>query len=156
MPIPSKMPSTSTKAIESDDQSRARVLIVDDDLDMALAIQRVIRSQKMQSDIALDGFEAGHKLCEFKPNIVTLDLHMPGMDGYRVIEAVRNQCSGPSIHIIVISGLPERKIQRALTKGANQLLCKPFDNETLIAVLDRAVAEQNALRADSPKSVGND
>lgn len=144
MPIPAKTPSPSSEnETSAKTAARKRVLIVDDDLDMALAIQRVIRSQKMLSDIALDGFEAGHKLSEFKPDIVTLDLHMPGMDGYRVIEAVRNLNSGPGVHIIVVSGLPERQIYRALTKGANQLLCKPFDNETLIAALERAAAHQD-------------
>jgi len=145
MPIPSNMPSTSlTKEPADTTQSSKRVLIVDDDLDMALAIQRVIRFQKMQSDIALDGFEAGHKLSEFKPDIITLDLHMPGMDGYRVIEAVRNMHSSQEVHIIVVSGLPERQIHRALTKGANQLLCKPFDNETLIAALNKAIEQQDS------------
>lgn len=139
------MPSTSlTDESAEKPLSPKRVLIVDDDLDMALAIQRVIRVQKMQSDIALDGFEAGHKLSEFKPHIITLDLHMPGMDGYRVIEAVRNMQSDPAVHIIVVSGLPERQIHRALTKGANQLLCKPFDNDTLVAALNRAIEQQSA------------
>jgi two-component system, OmpR family, alkaline phosphatase synthesis response regulator PhoP len=92
----------------------ARVLVVDDDPDMRLAITSVLKSRSYQVIEACDGFQALRKLKEEKPDIMLLDLLMPGMDGFSVVrelEESRNQ-GYPDIPILVISSVREEASQR--------------------------------------------
>ncbi len=69
------------------------VLIVDDEMPVAKSIQRVARRAGFDSYIATGGFQAGIMLSQYEPKVMTLDLSMPGMDGYSVIEFTREQNS---------------------------------------------------------------
>jgi CheY-like chemotaxis protein len=91
----------------------ARVLIVDDDPDMRLAIASVLKSRSYQVIEACDGFEALRKLKEEKPDIMLLDLLMPGMDGFAVVRELENcQKRGyPDIPVLV-SSVREEASQR--------------------------------------------
>jgi len=91
-----------------------RVLVVDDDPDMRLAIASVLKSRSYRVIEACDGFEALRKLKEEKPDIMLLDLLMPGMDGFAVIrelESDRNK-GYPDIPVLVISSVREEASQR--------------------------------------------
>ena len=92
----------------------ARVLIVDDDPDMRLAIASVLKSRSYQVIEASDGFEALRKLKEEKPDIMLLDLLMPGMDGFAVIRELENRQKDeyPDIPVLVISSVREEASQR--------------------------------------------
>jgi len=92
----------------------ARVLVVDDDPDMRLAIASVLKSRSYQVIEASDGFQALRKLKDDKPDIMLLDLLMPGMDGFSVVrelEESRDQ-GYPDIPILVISSVREEASQR--------------------------------------------
>ncbi len=92
----------------------ARVLIVDDDPDMRLAISSVLKSRAYQVIEASDGYEALRKLKEEKPDIMLLDLLMPGMDGFAVVKELRDsQKKGyPAVPILVISSVREEASHR--------------------------------------------
>jgi len=92
----------------------ARVLIVDDDPDMRLAIASVLKSRSYQVIEASDGFEALRKLKEEKPDIMLLDLLMPGMDGFAVIRELENRQKDeyPDVPVLVISSVREEASQR--------------------------------------------
>jgi CheY-like chemotaxis protein len=91
-----------------------RVLIVDDDPDMRLAIASVLKSRAYQVIEACDGYEALKKLKEEKPDIMLLDLLMPGMDGFAVVRELENcQKRGyPDIPVLVISSVREEASHR--------------------------------------------
>ncbi len=122
MPIPDDLKPDNTN----------RILIVDDDESMAKSIQRQLKQNDFETLIANNGFEAGALMGTYAPNIVTLDLQMPGMDGYEVLEFIRNNTRLKHLKILVISGLPENKLLQAIKMGANDVLTKPFENELLI------------------------
>jgi CheY-like chemotaxis protein len=92
----------------------AKVLIVDDDPDMRLAIASVLSSRSYQIVEAGDGEEALRKLREEKPHIMLLDLLMPRMDGFAVIKEVKNNPDKgyPHIPILVISSIREEASHR--------------------------------------------
>jgi CheY-like chemotaxis protein len=92
----------------------ARVLIVDDDPDMRLAIASVLKSRSYEVIEAGDGHEALQKLKEEKPDIMLLDLLMPGMDGFAVIRELENcrERGYPDIPVLVISSVREEASQR--------------------------------------------
>lgn len=109
-----------------------RILVVDDDPAMAAAIERVLKRDKWQVEVAHNGFDAGLKLLSFDPMIMTLDLSMPKLDGMEVIRSVRQSKETHQPKILVISGLDVLKLQQAVEQGADAYLEKPFDNQALL------------------------
>lgn len=81
------------------------ILIVDDEVQVAKAIQRVLRGAGYETCLAHDGFRAGSNLVKNKPALMTLDLSMPGLDGYDVIKFVRENQAISQTRILVISAL---------------------------------------------------
>jgi len=92
----------------------AKILIVDDDPDMRLAIASVLNSRSYQVIEACDGQEALRKLREEKPDLMLLDLLMPVMDGFAVIKELRGSPTKgyPDLPIIVISSVREEASHR--------------------------------------------
>ena len=80
---------------------------------------------------------AGIMLSQYEPKVMTLDLSMPGMDGYSVIEFTRDQSKYKDLKIVVISALDEISLERALEIGADATLQKPFSNHDLTMVLEQ-------------------
>lgn len=117
-------------------QEHPTVLIVDDELSMAKAIQRVARRAGLRSIIANDGFQAGMLLTEHQPELMTLDLSMPGLDGFEVIKHTRANSAFDKVKIVVISALPEEKLKEALASGANYAFPKPFEQHELLAFFE--------------------
>ena len=76
-------------------------------------------------------------LSQHAPRIMTLDLSMPGMDGYSVIEYTREQESQKGLKIIVISALDDSSLQRAMDLGADASLTKPFSNHDLTQLFEQ-------------------
>ncbi|GAA6166778.1 response regulator [Sessilibacter corallicola] len=110
----------------------SRVLVVEDSKEMASAIARVLRREGMDVAIAHDGFSAGAMMSSHKPRMITLDLKMPGLDGFGVLEFIRNNSEYKSIKVLVISAEPPAALERALVEGANAVMEKPFDNIELV------------------------
>jgi two-component system response regulator VicR len=125
MPVPSEfVPSNKT------------TLIVDDDIDMANAIKRVLRKSGFVCDIATNGFLAGSKLMQHKPALMTLDLNMPGLNGFELLEHIRKQDEFQDLKILVISALHQDSLNKALALGADAVLSIPFDNQQLLTLVD--------------------
>jgi excisionase family DNA binding protein len=117
--------------------SSRRVLIVDDEPAMAHAIERVLRQAGFETALAANGFEAGAMLSIFKPAVMTLDLRMPGLDGMAVLRFLRQAGSSAPVRTLVVSADSEERLREARALGAHGVLRKPFDNEELLAEVDR-------------------
>ena len=130
MPIPDALRGIASPSI----------LIVDDEMPVAKSIQRVARRAGFDSYIATGGFQAGIMLSQYEPKVMTLDLSMPGMDGYSVIEFTREQSKYKDLKIIVISALDDISLERALEIGADATLQKPFSNHDLTNVLEQSMS----------------
>ena len=128
IPIPKEFISTDSQ------DNKKRILIVDDDKDMALTIERTLKLQsKYDIDLAFDGFDAGRKVIEFKPDLVILDIRMPGMDGYAVTKRIKDIPELLHTKIIAISAFFEEEgREKILSLGANVCLDKPFNKEDLL------------------------
>lgn len=117
-----------------------RVLVIDDEPLYRHAIRRLLQSKGYLVAEAGDGFQAGVQLGLFLPAVVTLDLKMPGLDGFEVLRYIRQQPAFQHVHVIVISGLATQALQEALSLGAVAALQKPFDNQQLLDVLQNLTA----------------
>ncbi len=113
--------------------SNRRVLVVEDQPEMAAAIRRVLRRADYEVFVAEDGFTAGAQVAELKPAVVTLDLKMPGIDGYKVLGYIRENEDLKNTRVLVVSAELEANLQRALDEGADDVLPKPFEAEELLA-----------------------
>jgi DNA-binding response OmpR family regulator len=110
-----------------------RVLIVDDDDDVRSGLGRALDLQpNLEVETAEDSFEAGYKLASFRPEVVILDVVMPGMGGHHICERIRALAAADSIRIMILTGYPGGgSSERSLLSGADLFLTKPQDVQTL-------------------------
>lgn len=114
-----------------------RVLVIDGELSYRNAIRRVLFDAGYQLDFAADGFQAGVKILSSKPDLITLDLSMPGLDGFEVLKFIREQPELAAVRILVISALELAELEKARPLGADALLAKPFENEQLLQLVQQ-------------------
>ena len=133
----------------------ARLLLVDDEESNVRLLQRILeRAGYSEVCATTDPREVGRVVGEFNPDLLLLDLHMPHMDGFRVLERLRSQINGAgSLPVLMLTGdaTPEAK-RNALSLGARDFVAKPFDaGEVLLRIrnlletrfLYRALEQQN-------------
>ncbi|MDD5687865.1 MAG: response regulator [Elusimicrobia bacterium] len=111
---------------------KKRMLVIDDDPDVPELIKTILAEDQWEIKHAMDGFEAGRFLVDYFPDLVTLDLVMPGMDGFKVCQNIRKDPITKNIKIISITAYsaPEHK-NKILNMGADGYLQKPFTSEQL-------------------------
>ncbi|MBF0570046.1 MAG: response regulator [Candidatus Omnitrophica bacterium] len=110
-----------------------KILIVDDDINMVNAIKRILRKDpSFEIDVAYDGFEAGIKLLLFKPDLVILDMKMPGMNGYEVAQKIKRSANCEHTRIIGVSAYFEDEDKERLARiGVDHCIDKPFSSNGL-------------------------
>ncbi len=110
-----------------------KILIVDDDKNMANSIKRVLRNAgNYEIELAYNGFDAGRKFIGFDPDLVILDIRMPGMDGYEVTKNIKETSLGKRVKIIAISAFFEQEGKNRIEKiGVDACLDKPFNSDVL-------------------------
>jgi excisionase family DNA binding protein len=113
-----------------------RILIVDDDATIRVVLSKSLSDHGYTTEMAADGFEAGIKVMRFRPDIILLDLIMPGMDGFMVCRQVKSSDATDWIKIVVLTGYgtPENR-EQAINAGADGFLVKPVNEETLLSVI---------------------
>ena len=128
-------PGTARSASPTD----VRVLIVDDEPDILLMMRLSLEAQGFETALAADGERAVERLSTEDFDVVLLDVMMPVLDGWGVLEHVR-QSPRQSPPIIVVSAkTADRDVARALRLGAAEYLTKPFDLSALSDVIHRVV-----------------
>ena len=120
------------------------VLLIDDDPDLAVMLRALLRGQDFQIRAVYNG-EDGIQACkESPPDIIILDLLMPGMDGWQVCEKIRSFSDVP---ILILSALGSpASVARALDAGADDYLIKPVHASLLSSRLRTLV--RRSLRVD--------
>lgn len=114
-----------------------RILIIDDEAAVRNAVRRVLRTTQHDIIAAEDGFQAGVKIIAEHPDLIILDLSMPGLDGYGVINFVRQRPELSNLKILVLSGLAPSDLAKSVDIGADDALAKPFENQDLLNHVNR-------------------
>ena len=126
---------------------KKKVLVVEDNPDIVelllIFLSRLSRS--LTADSASSGFEALDKMKEGLPDLIILDVMMPGMSGFEVIERLRKVPETSRIPIMVLTGYSEAA-QKARKLGADEVMLKPFDEKSFLAKV------QELLRVSQPRS----
>ena len=128
-------------------EEQQKILVVDDDVNIAELISLYLTKEMYRTETASDGVEALEKVKSFNPDLIILDLMLPGKDGYEVCREVRQTKETP---IIMLSAKGETfdKVL-GLELGADDYIIKPFDAKELIARV-KAVLRRYRGRGAAP------
>ncbi len=113
----------------------ARVMVVDDDDDMRQLMDLSL-NQDFEVTLARDGLEAVRKIVDYQPDVVLLDVMMPGMNGFHLLQSIRRNPSLHDLPIVIVSArASQRDRDHAAQLGANGFIAKPFRPEELVEYL---------------------
>jgi diguanylate cyclase (GGDEF)-like protein len=128
-----------------------RILVVDDDPDIARFIEVNLRTQGHEVEMASDGVEALERAVDWRPDLALIDVMMPRMDGFEVVERIRAnpRTANMSIILLTAKALTADKVL-GITKGADDYIIKPFDPIELMARVKGTLRRAQEMRSESP------
>ena len=129
--------------------NKQKILIVDDDQNIAELISLYLIKECFETMIVGDGESALRALDSFSPNLIILDLMLPGIDGYQVCREVRAKSSTPIIMLSAKGEVFDKVL--GLELGADDYMEKPFDTKELVARV-KAVLRRYKVAAPAPDS----
>lgn len=125
--------------------SQPRILVVDDEQSVAHWIVEELRGEHPEWDVleAHDGFTAGQIVGSCKPDVVILDLRMPGMDGFEVCRRIKADPQTRHAAVIAVTAFASDQNEQDIHKcGAQACLGKPLEIDLLLKEMDRALASR--------------
>ena len=123
-----------------------KVLIVDDEPNIVLPLQFLMEQNNYDVNVASSGEEALEKVMQFKPDLILLDIMLPGIDGYEVCEIMRLKPEWKDIKIIFLTAKGrDVDIAKGLVLGADAYITKPFSN---VEVVDKVNALLNGIPSE--------
>lgn len=119
----------------------AKILIVDDEPNIVLAIEFLLQRQGYRTEKAYDGLQALEMVADFQPDIVILDVMMPGLNGFELGQKIRQMPRLENTKIIFLTAKgTQRDKQMGYENGAEAYMIKPFDNEELVTTVHEMMA----------------
>jgi signal transduction histidine kinase/ActR/RegA family two-component response regulator len=123
---------------------KLRVLVVDDNIDAALSMKLYLRAWGYDARTVYDGRPVAGIVQEYHPDVILLDIGLPGMSGYEVAESIRRLPDGDAVTIVAVTGYgQEEDRRRTRAAGIDHHLVKPVDPESLRTILN-SVKESRA------------
>lgn len=120
--------------------SSQRILVVDDEEDVRILVSRILGDMGFEVDSAVDGGEAIDKVAAAPPDLVVLDLMMPGIDGWGVLRHLRQLPDPPPVVVMTARG-DYGTFSRVVQEGAAAYVTKPFRFHELVATCQRVLLE---------------
>ena len=146
---------TTPEQSRQEDRTPTRILIVEDNADLAFGLRRTLEANGYGVEVADDGAEALRRARVFQPHLIILDLMMPGVDGFSVLTSLRDE--GMNAPVLILSAKSDESDKvRGFRSGADDFVTKPFGVLELLArvsaLLRRttAVAPEAATEETSP------
>ncbi|NLF30648.1 MAG: response regulator [Planctomycetes bacterium] len=120
----------------------ARVLVVDDEPALCRLIARSLRLANPEYEVveATDGFSAGQLVASMNPDVVILDLRMPGIDGFEVCRIIKSQDRTRHAVVLAMTAFPSQESEQQIREcGADAFFSKPLDMDKLLAAVQDSV-----------------
>jgi DNA-binding response OmpR family regulator len=126
-----------------------RVLVVDDERDLRRLVRRLLERDGAEVAEAADGRESLHVLYTLRPDLVILDVLMPGLDGWETLARIRDSSDVPVLMLTACGQELDRV--RGLREGADDHVEKPFGSLELLARVDALLRRDQRARPDIPE-----
>jgi CheY-like chemotaxis protein len=120
--------------------AESRILIVEDHPTMREAMRLVLEGEGFEIDEAADGERALQMVRADPPDLVFLDMNIPGSSGAEVLEAVRADPATAGVRVIVVTADGEEGRGKALSMGADEYFTKPFSPTTLLRTVEQVLS----------------
>ena len=130
--------------------SKQKILIVDDDVNIAELISLYLTKECYETKMVHDGESALRELQTFQPNLILLDLMLPGIDGYQVCREVRTKSQVPIIMLSAKGEVFDKVL--GLELGADDYIVKPFDTKELVARVKANLRRYQFSTQEPPKN----
>ncbi len=131
--------------------TKQKILIVDDDTNIAELISLYLTKECYETKMVHDGESALRELQIFQPNLILLDLMLPGIDGYQVCREVRTKSQVPIIMLSAKGEVFDKVL--GLELGADDYIVKPFDTKELVARVKANLRRCQQIVAEAPRPV---
>ena len=122
-----------------------KVLIVDDEANQRSGLAAMVAEWGMTAETAADGYEALEKLAVFPADVILTDLNMPGLDGFGLLERLRDAGEMPPTIVLTAFGSIEKAVQAVHQLGAYWFLDKPYQPSVLKVLISRAGSHAGLL-----------
>ncbi|MFW6001284.1 MAG: response regulator [Halanaerobium sp.] len=120
----------------------SKILLVDDEKNIRLVVGKSLEKAGYDVEFAVDGVEAVDKANKIFPSLILLDLRLPKMNGFLVLEALKGDTATEDIPVIILSALSEEDdIQKAISLGAADFLVKPVTQVDLLSAVEENIKE---------------
>ncbi len=119
-----------------------RVMVVDDERDLREMIELLLKKEGFETQTAEDGESFLKKIDEFKPDIVTLDVMMPGLKTKEILEEIKNKESKPKIILLTVIQFSKPEEKKLSEMGVIQYITKPFEFEDLVGAVKKWASTQ--------------
>lgn len=120
---------------------RKKILVIDDDVDIRLGLNARLRASGYEAVFAADCVGAMSAARKERPDLILLDIGLPGGDGFVVLDRLKKNTNLASIPVVVLSARDAQENEsRAIEAGADAFLEKPAENEELLGAIARAIA----------------
>jgi len=114
--------------------STKKVLIADDEQNIVISIEFLMKREGFQVLIASDGEEALAKVLSEKPDLILLDVMMPKKNGYEVCQSIKSDSSLASVKVLMLTAKGrDTEIAKGMAIGADAYMTKPFSTRELVA-----------------------
>jgi len=111
-----------------------KILIVDDEPNIVISLEFLMKKEGFEIAVANDGEEALAKVASFKPNLMLLDVMMPKKSGFEVCEALRADAANADLQIVMLTAKGrDTEVAKGLAIGADAYVTKPFSTKELVA-----------------------
>lgn len=132
--------------------NKQKILIVDDDTNISELISLYLTKECFETKCVEDGEAALDAFNTFKPNLILLDLMLPGMDGYQVCREIRKTSQTPIIMLSAKGEVFDKVL--GLELGADDYIIKPFDTKELVARVKAVLRRTFVIEPDSTTKIG--
>lgn len=134
--------------------AKQKILIVDDDTNISELISLYLIKECFETQTVEDGESALSAFKTFKPDLILLDLMLPGMDGYQVCREIRKDSNIPIIMLSAKGEIFDKVL--GLELGADDYMIKPFDSKELVARVKAVLRRYQAPVSEAPEAPKGD
>ena len=132
----------------------SKILIVDDDTNICELLRLYIEKEGFTAELANDGESALRKFDSFSPDLILLDIMLPGLDGWQVCREIRKKSACPIIMLTAKGEVFDKVL--GLELGADDYVVKPFETKEVVARINAVLRRSGRAKADDSKEVSYD